>query len=116
MENASAETAAPKRRRVKKTEAPAVEAVAPQPVEAEVPAEAEVAKPKRTRKTKAAEPVVEVPASAPANVAFLSPPAETIAEAEPAATAEPALAPEPDPAEISTPPEKPKRGWWRGRG
>ena len=43
---------------------------------------------------------------------------EPVAEPEPVAVAaaEPAPAPvavEPDPAEILTPPEKPKRGWWR---
>jgi len=40
---------------------------------------------------------------------------EPIADPEPvAAAAEPApVAVEPDPAEILTPPEKPKRGWWR---
>jgi ribonuclease E len=47
-------------------------------------------------------------------VAFLSPPAETIAEAAPKAAPDPD--PDPDPAEIFAPPEKPKRGWWRLRG
>jgi ribonuclease E len=37
-----------------------------------------------------------------------------VAEPEPVAAVESApVAVEPDPAEIVTPPEKPKRGWWR---
>ncbi|KRA61320.1 ribonuclease E [Caulobacter sp. Root656] len=42
--------------------------------------------------------------------------AAPVAEPEPVAVAAPEAAPvslEPDPAEILTPPEKPKRGWWR---
>jgi len=115
VENASAETAAPKRRRVKKAGPQPAEAVAPPAaeVQAETAPEAEAPKPKRTRKTKATEAATETPA--PATVAFLSPPAETIAEAEPVAAERTAPA-EPDPAEISAPPEKPKRGWWRLRG
>jgi ribonuclease E len=41
---------------------------------------------------------------------------EPVAKPEPVAVAfaEPAsVVVEPDPAEILTPPEKPKRGWWR---
>jgi len=45
---------------------------------------------------------VEIPAPAP------EPEPVAVAAAEPA----PAVV-EPDPAEILTPPEKPKRGWWR---
>ena len=42
--------------------------------------------------------------------------AAPVAEPEPVAVAAVEAAPvsvEPDPAEILTPPEKPKRGWWR---
>jgi ribonuclease E len=38
---------------------------------------------------------------------------ESIAEPEPAAAESAPVVVEPDPAEILTPPEKPKRGWWR---
>ena len=123
---------APKRRRVKKADAPieaaaeaaAPEAVAPEAVATETVAEAvaePAPKPKRARKAKVAEPVAEAPiaeAPAPVAVEFIAPPAETIAEAAPAPVAapEPAAAAEPDPAEILAPPEKPRRGWWRLRG
>ncbi len=150
VENASAESAAPKRRRVKKAEPAPAKSLSPPPgpvepalvdsplAEAVVPAapeamadgavETPAAKPKRVRKPKATEaaaeaaeaaaPATPVPAtSAPAAaVAFLSPPADTVAEAAPSAPAQPSAPPQPDPAEISAPPEKPKRGWWRGRG
>jgi len=124
LADADAVIEAPKRRRVKKSDT--TEAAAPADV-AETSA-----KPKRTRKPKAevaAEPVAEaaeaiaapVPepaevmaaAATPTPVEFLTPAAEVIAEAAPIAPPPP---PEPDPAEISAPPEKPKRGWWRLRG
>jgi ribonuclease E len=65
-----------------------------------VVAEEPAAKPKRTRKKAvAAEPVA-------------------VAEPEPEAEAAPIpfVAREPDPAEISTPPSAPKKGWWRRGG
>ncbi|ATQ43192.1 Rne/Rng family ribonuclease [Caulobacter mirabilis] len=87
----------------------------------ELPADPEpVKKPRRSRR-KAAEPVAEAveaaPVETPAVVVEAAP--EPIAEPEPAPEPEPqpepvAAAPaEPDPAEISAPPEKPRRGWWR---
>ncbi len=108
VESASIDVPAPKRRRVKKADA-AVETT--QVVEAVAePADAEpAAKPKRARKPKAG-PVETLVESV---VEFLTPPAETIAEAEkPIVAVEPAAPATPDPAEISAPPEKPKRGWW----
>ncbi len=115
MEGASIDVPAPKRRRVKRAET-ATEAETGAPVEA-----ADTAKPRRLRKAKAADVQAPEGEAEPAFVAaevetpvsFLTPPAETVAEAEPAPT--PAEV-DPDPAEISVPPEKPKRGWWRLRG
>ena len=71
----------------------------PEPVAAEEPAP----KPKRTRKPKAEK------------VAEAAPQPEATPEPEPApAPKKKAAAPkEPDPAEISTPPAAPKKGWWR---
>lgn len=131
-EESSVEVAAPKRRRVKKavTEETTPEAAPPVAASEPVAEAVETAKPKRTRKPKAtaqavteaavaetsavAEPAVAEPVAAP--VEFLAPPAETIAEAEPAAPVAPPAPVLPDPTEISAPPEKPKRGWWRLRG
>ena len=63
---------------------------------------------KRARRTKAA--VVEAePVEAPAEVV-----AEFVAEA--AAPPEPVLVSEPDPAEVTSPPAAPRRGWWRRGG
>ncbi|MDP1619147.1 ribonuclease E/G [Phenylobacterium sp.] len=99
-------------------------------------AEPEVAKPKRTRTRRKAEPKVEAVAEAPSDAAMVTdaPPAqpavvepEPVAQPEPAPVMaqaavaaepervpEPASAPaEPDPAEITSPPAKPRRGWWR---
>ena len=63
---------------------------------------------------------VETPEPSPAVVEILvepepEPDLEPVAavEPEPAAPAEPA---EPDPAEISTPPAQPRKGWWRRMG
>ncbi|MDP9103097.1 MAG: Rne/Rng family ribonuclease [Pseudomonadota bacterium] len=127
-DHTSIEVSAPKRRRVKKAvDAPTTEAapsgieLAQGPTDESAPAVATevTAKPKRTRRSKAAaeagpvETVIEQAISAV--VEFMSPPAEVIAEAEPAPVTapQPAATPvEPDPAEISAPPEKPKRGWW----
>jgi len=116
------ETAKKPRRGRKPKVADAAEA---EPVQAEAPAAPEpvVAEP---------EPVVaETPAPAPkarrsrakaAPAAVEAPVVETVVEAapEPVPAPEPVAAPaptpvavEPDPAEISAPPEKPKRGWWR---
>ncbi|MDI7774832.1 ribonuclease E/G [Asticcacaulis sp. EMRT-3] len=98
---------------------PAQAEVAP----AEAPAETETpAKP--ARRTRSRKKVVEAEAEAPAAITIETPPVVASApqpvpapEAEPTRVLEPAAAEaapaEPDPAEISTPPEKPKRGWWR---
>jgi len=86
--------------------APAPEA-APEPqsepvVAAEEPAPA---KPKRSRKKAVAEPTAEPEAVA-----------EPVAEAAPAPEPVVVQLREPDPAEISTPPAAPKKGWWRRGG
>jgi ribonuclease E len=98
-------------------EAAAEPAAAPEPVVAEVaPAPAEEAAPAPKRRSRARKPVAEpapaeaVPSSAetapePPPVPAPAPVLETVA-----ATPVPA---EPDPAEISTPPATPRRGWWR---
>ncbi len=95
---------------------PVVEAVAeparaPEPVaEAEAkPVKAKAPRASRAKKA-VAEPIVTAeaepePVAAPAPVLVASTP-----EPEPERVLEPAL---PDPAEISTPPVAPKRGWWR---
>ncbi|MGN6424953.1 MAG: Rne/Rng family ribonuclease [Asticcacaulis sp.] len=98
-------------------ETPAEPAAEAEPVVAEAAPEAEApAKPaRRTRsrkKTVEAEPASEAPT--PASEAVVAEPAPA---PEPEKTLETVAAepvqPEPDPAEISAPPEKPKRGWWR---
>lgn len=53
----------------------------------------------------APEPAAEAPAPAPEPVVEATP--------EPAPAPEPVAPAEPDPNEITAPPEKPKRGWWR---
>lgn len=100
-----------------------VEAAAPEVVELEVveaapepEAEAKPAKPARARRSRAK----AAPEAAP------EAPAEVVAEVEAPPVAEPAPEPvveivavepaapaEPDPAEITAPPPKPKKGWWR---
>lgn len=121
---------------------PAAMETAPEPIIDAVPevvAEAvaeEVVKPARktrSRKKKTDEPVAEVAAEpalaaepAAVETAVEPAPVEAVAETAPEPVlAEPVLenepmggsfapaAPEPDPAEINTPPAKPKRGWWR---
>ena len=57
----------------------------------------------------APEPVVEAPAPAPEP----APEPVVAAAPEPAPAPEPAAPAEPDPNEITAPPEKPKKGWWR---
>ena len=94
------------------TEAPAE--AAPQPEAAEpVAAQAEAPGP-------AAEPAPPAPVEAEAEAPVEVAPAVVAAVAiEVPAEPEPAPAPEPaivDAAEISSPPEKPKRGWWRRGG
>ncbi|WP_031236774.1 Rne/Rng family ribonuclease [Asticcacaulis sp. AC460] len=82
--------------------APAVVAIEP-----EAPAPA-----KKTRSRKKAAPVVEAQETA---VEDLTPVVAEVApepEPEPVKVLEPVAA-EPDPNEITAPPEKPKRGWWR---
>ena len=108
-------------------ETPEVEAAAPAeeaPAEAEAPAPA---KPKRTRTRRKAEPAAEVPPAAETEAAPAAEPEAAPAPAdepvsvaavasEPPATPEQAVEPvaaAPDPAEITAPPAKPKRGWWR---
>ncbi|HEY0435695.1 MAG TPA: ribonuclease E/G, partial [Phenylobacterium sp.] len=94
-------------------QAPAVEVAPepepePEPVAAEAPPSGK--KPRASRaKAKAApaEPVAEEPAQ-PA--AAPEPEPEPVAAAAPPPPASPR---EPDPAEISTPPAQPRRGWWR---
>jgi len=86
-------------------EAAVAEPVAPEPLaileaEAEVEPVVEAPKPKSRRK---AAPKVE--ASAPEPVAEIAAP-------EPVAV-EPAAPAEPDPAEITTPPAAPRKGWWK---
>lgn len=109
---------------------------APEPV-AEVVPEAvtetvagEVARPARktrSRKKKTDEPAAEIaaepalavePAVEPAPVKVMAEPVaepapEPVLESEPLGGSFAPTAPEPDPAEINTPPAKPKRGWWR---
>jgi len=88
-------------------EAPAP-APAPEPMAEPEPAPV-AAKPARASRAKAKPaPVVEAVAE-PEPVAEPAP----APEPEPVAVAAPAAPAEPDPAEISAPPEKPKRGWWR---
>jgi ribonuclease E len=95
----------------------------------ELPAEPEpAAKPVRARRSRAkakpapeaavvetiAAPAAEPPAPAPAEVKAAAP--VLAAAAEPQPEPEPAPVAAPDTAEISNPPEAPKRGWWRRSG
>jgi ribonuclease E len=97
----AAEPAKPKRTRTRRKAEPKAEAEAVADVIAEAPEEAPPV---------AAQPAPQPeaqpePQPAPAPVATPAPqPVETVAAAEPAA---------PDPAEITAPPAKPRRGWWR---
>ena len=105
----------------------AAPAIAAEPAVADAPADAEApAKPKRTRTRRKAEPAPEAatPAAEPETPAAPAPSPEPEPEPvsvaavanEPPATPEQAVEPvaaEPDPAEITAPPAKPKRGWWR---
>ncbi|NQE64092.1 ribonuclease E/G [Caulobacter sp. RHG1] len=114
--------------------APPVIAGPPADVWVELP-EAEEApkKPKRTRSRskKAAEPAPEAveavaeavtesvavvppePEAAPEPVVEAAPEPVVAPEPEPVVEAAPAAPAEPDPNEIGTPPEKPRKGWWR---
>ena len=99
VEDVIAEMIAPARKTRSRKKAADVETVEAAPVEA-------AAKPAKTRTSRAkAEKKVPEPAIAEPVIT------ETVAVAppEPEATAEVV----PDPNEISAPPEKPKRGWWR---
>jgi len=117
QEDAPKKARRPRSRGRKAADEVASDAVAETPVETEVEAEAEA-------------PVEEIaPAPAPAveDVPLVAAeveveaPAPVIRQVEPEAAPEPVVsepvaapaAVEPDPSEISTPPEKPKRGWWR---
>ena len=105
----------------------AAPAIAAEPAVAEAPAaDAEApAKPKRTRTRRKAEPAPEAaaaPVAEPETPAAPEPSPEpepvsvAAVASEPPATPEQAVEPvaaEPDPAEITAPPAKPKRGWWR---
>ena len=117
-------------------EAPPVAQAEPA-AEAPAEAEAEVVKPKRARTRRKAEPKADAVAESPSDEAMVTdaPPAQPAVEpepepvaqpepepvmaqaaaaAEPERVSEPAAAPaEPDPAEITSPPAKPRRGWWR---
>jgi ribonuclease E len=53
------------------------------------------------------------PPPAPTLEVVAAPPVEVWPELEPALAAAPVSPPAPDPAEISTPPAAPRRGWWR---
>jgi ribonuclease E len=97
--------------------APVEPAADPAPVEAEAPQAIE-APAKPARRTRSRKKATE---AEPASESAAPSPAAAVAEPAPAPEAEKTLetvaaapaAPEPDPAEISAPPEKPKRGWWR---
>jgi len=82
-------------------EPPVLPAAEPEPVIAEAPP----AKKPRSRKKAAPAPEPAAEAAVAAEVA------EAVAEPEPAP--EPPAPRAPDPAEISTPPAAPRRGWWR---
>ncbi|MDP1873926.1 Rne/Rng family ribonuclease [Phenylobacterium sp.] len=91
----------------------------------------EAAKPKRTRTRRKAEPKAEIGAEATPDAEVLAPVAAESAaapEVEPEPKPEPVATPAPqpveaaaeaappvtaDPAEITSPPTKPRRGWWR---
>ncbi|WP_300576751.1 Rne/Rng family ribonuclease [Phenylobacterium sp.] len=135
----AAETVAAVATETEAVEAPPVAQAEPA-VEAPAEAEPEVVKPKRARTRRKAEPKAEAAPESPSDEALVTdaPPAQPAVEPEPVAqpepepvmaqaaaaapepapeperVPEPAAAPaEPDPAEITSPPAKPRRGWWR---
>jgi ribonuclease E len=93
------------------------EAMEPAPAEVSAPATLEAGGAEPTEQTSPEPPTVE---AAPEPAPEPTPePVLTLVSPEPAAEVEaiaPPPPPEPDPAEIVTPPEQPKRGWWRRRG
>ncbi|MDO8901301.1 MAG: Rne/Rng family ribonuclease [Phenylobacterium sp.] len=114
----------------------AVAESAPEPMTAETPAEAvaeDAPKPKRARTRRKAEPKPQAAeAEVEVETAPMAPPSEPEPEPAPAAAPEPVASPPPqpaeiavaqtgsaepeaipDPAEITSPPAKPRRGWWR---
>ena len=93
----------PRARRARGKAKPAVEAIQPADEIADSPVETEFSAPPTV-----AAPVAPVPVEAP----LVSAPVEPT----PLQTPEPAIAAAPDMAEILSPPEKPKRGWWRRNG
>lgn len=92
----------PKRTRSRKK--PTAEVAEAAEAVAEVVTESAAIAPPEPDAAPEAEPVVE---SAPEREPAPAPEPEVVADAAPEAPAEP------DPAEITTPPEKPRRGWWR---
>jgi ribonuclease E len=122
---ASEETAVPAE---VEAEAPAPDNAPAEPVVVEAPVATEAAveppaKPVRTRKRKT-KAEIAAEAAAQAEAASEEPQAApVVAEAAPEPVAAPAVEPaaaqetpaprEPDPAEITTPPAAPRRGWWR---
>ena len=96
------------------TEASVPEAQAPSP-ETEAPAELP-AKPARARRSRARAPVetaAAVEADPVEGVAEPTPPAAQEVEPPPGAIDPVPATREPDPAEITAPPPKPRKGWWR---
>ena len=96
------------------TEASVPEAQAPSP-ETEAPAELP-AKPARARRSRARAPVetaAAVEADPVEGVAEPTPPAAQEVEPPPEAIDPVPATREPDPAEITAPPPKPRKGWWR---
>ena len=95
------------------------EAAAPLPEpEAEAEAPAAPAKRSRARKPKAEAatvetPVLEAPAAEPAPVDVVAEPVVEAPAAKPARAAKAKAPAADDPAEISTPPAAPRKGWWR---
>jgi ribonuclease E len=97
------------------TPAEPVAEAAPIAIEAAPETEAPAKPARRTRTRKKAvdaEPAAEPAAPAPDAVIAETAPAPEPEKMLETVAAEPAQS-EPDPAEISAPPEKPKRGWWR---
>ncbi len=120
---AAAEAAAPEIAAEEATTIPEVEPIAPMPLSADVDANPELAEPEaapapKKRATRSRKKVVEsVTESVEPTVTEVETPAAAVIEVpETVLVAEKVLEPVisvPDPNEISTPPEKPKRGWWR---
>jgi ribonuclease E len=109
-------------------EAPALDAADVEAIAPAAPREAEInqpaveveppapAKRSRARKPKAAAaeaPAAEAPIPVPALEPVATAPLVPEPEPEPAAAAASALVSSEDPAEITSPPAQPKRGWWR---